>query len=50
MAYTEEQLIAFTKPLSDTEDQKAQNSINMVQSAIDNYDWNVVGLQKPDFH
>lgn len=48
MAYTEEQLIAFTKPLSDTEDQKAQNSINMVQSAIDNYDWNVVGLQKPE--
>jgi hypothetical protein len=48
MAYTEDQLIAFTKPLSDTEDQKAQNSIAMVQSAIDAYDWSAADLSKPE--
>jgi hypothetical protein len=47
MAYTEDELIAFTKPLSDTEDQKAQNSISMVASAIDNYDWKAAELSKP---
>lgn len=32
--YSEEKLVSFTKPLSQTETNKAENSINMIKSAI----------------
>lgn len=47
MAYSNESLKAFIDPISDFEDMKAQHSISMVQSAIDDYNWAAVGLKKP---
>lgn len=35
MKYTEERIEAWTKPASDTEEQKIKNTINMIKSAID---------------
>ncbi|MBR5779756.1 MAG: nucleotidyltransferase [Clostridia bacterium] len=35
MKYTESTLVSWTKPVSDTEEQKIQNTINMIKSAID---------------
>jgi len=37
MKYTEKQLEGFTKPLSDSEEQRCQNMINMVKDAIKDY-------------
>lgn len=48
--YTENDLIKFTKPLSDTEDRKAQRSIDVVTAAVDAYPWNQYGLPKPSIH
>ena len=48
--YTEEDLIKFTKPLSETEDQKAQRSINLVTDAVNEYDWEAHRLAKPSVH
>lgn len=48
--YTEDELIKFTKPLSDAEDQKAQKSIKLVADAIDEFDWNARGIGKPSVH
>ena len=48
--YTEDDLIKFTKPLSETEDQKAQRSIDLVTSAINDYNWKEYGLVKPSVH
>lgn len=48
--YTEEDLIKFTKPLSETEDQKAQRSINLVTDAVNEYDWEAHRLVKPSVH
>lgn len=45
--YTNEQLKAFTKDLSDTEQTKADHSIEMVQDAVNNYDWKSAGLNCP---
>lgn len=45
--YTNEQLKLFTKDLSDTERAKADHSIEMVQNAVNNYDWKSVGLKCP---
>lgn len=42
MKYTEQQLINWTAPLSSTEDNRAQQTINMIKSAIDSAD----GLSK----
>ncbi len=48
--YTEEELIKFTKPLSETEDQKAQRSIDLVTDAINEYNWSLWGIEKPSIH
>ena len=45
--YTNEQLKQFTKDLSDTEQAKADHSIEMVQDAVNNYDWKSAGLNCP---
>ena len=37
MKYTESQLENFTKPISDSEEQRCKNMINMVKDAIENY-------------
>ena len=37
MKYTESQLSGFTKPISESEEQRCQNMINMVKSAIKEY-------------
>lgn len=37
MKYTESQLESFTKPISDTEEQRCKNMINMVKDAIRSY-------------
>lgn len=37
MKYTESQLESFTKPISDSEEQRCKNMINMVKDAIENY-------------
>jgi predicted nucleotidyltransferase len=37
MKYTESQLEGFTKPISDTENQRCENMINMVKDAIQQY-------------
>jgi len=48
--YTENDLIKFTKPLSETEDQKAQRSINLVTDAVNEYDWESHRIGKPSIH
>lgn len=45
--YSEDQLINWTKPASDTEEQKANNAISMVAEAIDDYNWGHYSLAKP---
>ena len=35
MKYTEETLAAWTAPLSKTEEQRAENTINMIRKAVD---------------
>ena len=42
MKYTEQQLVNWTAPLSDTEDKRAQQTISMIKSAIDSAE----GLKK----
>ena len=37
MRYTESQLEGFTKPISDTENQRCENMIKMVKEAIQDY-------------
>ena len=37
MKYTESQLEGFTKPISDSEEQRCKNMINMIRDAIENY-------------
>lgn len=37
MRYTENQLESFTKPISDSENQRCENMIGMVKDAIQNY-------------
>ena len=37
----------FTKDISDTEEDKANHSIEMVEEAIKNYDWTSVNLNRP---
>lgn len=45
--YTNEQLKQFIKDLSDTEQSKANHSIEMVQEAVKDYNWKEVGLNCP---
>lgn len=39
MKYSEDQLISWTKPASDSEENRIENTISMVKSAIKKYDW-----------
>ena len=45
--YSEDQLVNWTKPASDTEEQKANNAISMVAEAVGDYDWSRYSLVKP---
>ena len=40
MKYTEKQLESFTKPISDSEEQRCKNMINMIKDAINDYYYN----------
>lgn len=42
--YSEEQLIRWTKPASDSEENRIENTISMVRSAIRKYDWSSNGI------
>ncbi|MDR0967749.1 MAG: hypothetical protein LBL75_02870 [Rickettsiales bacterium] len=47
LKYDNDSLIGFTKDLSDTEQAKANHSIEMVKEAIDDYDWKAAELNCP---
>lgn len=42
--YSEDQLIRWTKPASDSEENRIENTITMVRSAINQYDWQMNGF------
>ena len=45
--YTEDQLVTWTKPVSVTEEQRSDNVISMVYSAINDYNWSFYSISKP---